>query len=66
MDEPRKCPKCGSPMRMMDTVLAIPALLDPKLDRKTDKGQKISLNNAFPLVGYVCLDGCRYLEFYAE
>jgi len=53
-------------MRMMDTVLAIPALLDPKLDRKTDKGQKISLNNAFPLVGYVCLDGCRYLEFYAE
>jgi hypothetical protein len=66
MGEPKKCPKCSKPMKMVDTILAIPALLDSKHDRKTDMGQNISLKNAFPIEAHVCLKGCRYVEFYAS
>ena len=64
-EEIKKCPKCSQTMSQQPVHFGIPGLLDDRFDRKTDQGQKISLNQVFAVEAYLC-PTCRYLELYAD
>jgi hypothetical protein len=61
---PKVCPKCGRNMKCVETVLGLPAYIDP--DKRHGSGEKINLKDAYPAVAYCCVEGCRYIELWAE
>jgi len=58
------CPKCGKQMTPQAYTLGLPGYIDQSVPNRT--GNRISTQQAFPVVAYWCADGCRYIELYAE